>query len=289
MSDSADIPMDAKVRIREYISRSGILPDSTVMAKELELDIDVVLDVMSSLLEGHTYDVMVRYDMGVSDYLCVRGHEIFESVMHDGLPYSEYAHHISDCPICSHEHYVSDDDTSEQLFDVGFSLLRAVEFMIEQHGSQKRDDGALYFTHPLAVARILDMNEETSDWCRVVAGLFHDLMEDTDTTYDDVVCIANKRVARAVVALTYVGPKGDDATMRAYYDGISEDAIARDVKIADRIHNLQSMKGCWTRKRQKRYVEKTVRYVVPISRGTVLQDLLDETISDCLSYLNNDE
>ena len=67
-----------------------------------------------------------------------------------------------------------------------------------------------------------------------IAGLFHDLLEDTDTTYDEIVKISNQDIADAVVLVT----KEENYNMSDYINRIKNNDIAHMVKLADRIHNL---------------------------------------------------
>ncbi len=88
--------------------------------------------------------------------------------------------------------------------DLDEDLLRhAYVFAANRHQGQIRRSGEPYFTHPLTVAWILadmELDEET-----VAAGLLHDLLEDTDTTAEELEVEFGPEVARLVVALTKDG------------------------------------------------------------------------------------
>ena len=73
---------------------------------------------------------------------------------------------------------------------------KAYEFAKEKHGTQKRIGGAPYITHPLAVADILKKDGYDIEY--QIVALFHDLLEDTDATEDEIRSIAGEEVLQAV-------------------------------------------------------------------------------------------
>ncbi len=111
---------------------------------------------------------------------------------------------------------------------------RALEFAAEKHDGQIRLDGVPYITHPVAVARMLEERGCGED-C-VITALFHDLLEDTDATEEEIEAIGGKRVLEAVKRLT----KRRGCAMADYIAGIKADPLAFAVKGADRLHNLCS-------------------------------------------------
>ena len=64
-----------------------------------------------------------------------------------------------------------------------------IEYIKLKHGNQKRKQGTPYYLHPIAVCKILKSNGFPEDY--QIAGLFHDLLEDTDVSYEDLVIISN--------------------------------------------------------------------------------------------------
>ena len=107
---------------------------------------------------------------------------------------------------------------------------KAYEFAKEKHGTQKRIGGAPYITHPVAVADIL--KKEGYDIEYQIVALFHDLLEDTNATEDEIRSIAGEEVLQAVKLLTK--EKGYD--MQTYVTRIRQNPIAYAVKGADRLH-----------------------------------------------------
>ncbi|MBR4879414.1 MAG: HD domain-containing protein [Clostridia bacterium] len=113
------------------------------------------------------------------------------------------------------------------------SLKLALEFAKEKHKGQKRIGGDDYITHPMAVCEIVK-NQGFDENCQI-AALFHDLLEDTDATEDEILKYGSPAVLEAVKLLTK--EKGYD--MAQYIGAIKQNPIACAVKAADRLHNLQ--------------------------------------------------
>ncbi len=111
-------------------------------------------------------------------------------------------------------------------------IEKAIEYATRKHEGQVRKDGSPYILHPLAVAKYLKdhgCSPETQ-----IAGLFHDLLEDTDATEEEILELSNEKVLEAVKLLT----KSDNKNCSAYIRDIRANQIAKVVKNADRIHNL---------------------------------------------------
>ena len=113
------------------------------------------------------------------------------------------------------------------------SLKFALRFAKEKHNGQKRIGGDDYITHPIAVMEIV--KSQGLDESYQIAALFHDLLEDTDATEDEILQIGNPEILEAVKLLTKA--KGYD--MAEYISSIKKNPIAFAVKAADRLNNLQ--------------------------------------------------
>ena len=115
----------------------------------------------------------------------------------------------------------------------GEKMQFALEFAKEKHKGQKRIGGDDYITHPMAVCEIvkslgLDENYQ-------ITALFHDLLEDTDATEEEILKYSNQEILEAVRLLT----KKKGYVMAEYINAIKQNPIALAVKAADRLHNLQ--------------------------------------------------
>ena len=80
--------------------------------------------------------------------------------------------------------------TDEERYD------NALRFAAEKHKGQFRIGGAEYITHPMAVAEIVRQNGYGIDV--QIAALFHDLLEDTDATENEILALSNENVLEAV-------------------------------------------------------------------------------------------
>ena len=113
------------------------------------------------------------------------------------------------------------------------SLQLALEFASKKHKGQKRIGGCDYITHPIAVCEIV--KNQGFDENYQIAALFHDLLEDTDATQEEILKYGSPEILEAVKLLTK--EKGYD--MSEYISAIKQNPIAYAVKAADRLHNLQ--------------------------------------------------
>lgn len=112
-------------------------------------------------------------------------------------------------------------------------VQHALKFAAEKHKGQKRIGGADYITHPIAVCETVCAWGYGEDY--QIAALFHDLLEDTDATEDEILELASEDILTAVRLLTKY--KGYD--MAEYIGAIKGNEIAFRVKAADRLHNLR--------------------------------------------------
>ena len=112
-------------------------------------------------------------------------------------------------------------------------MQRALAFATKKHQGQKRIGGDDYITHPIAVSEIV--KSQGFDENYQIAALFHDLLEDTDATEEEILTYANQEILEAVKLLT----KEHGYNMAEYVGAIKQNSIAYAVKAADRLHNLQ--------------------------------------------------
>ena len=112
-------------------------------------------------------------------------------------------------------------------------VQRALQFAREQHRGQKRIGGEEYITHPIAVCEYVKAQGLGEDY--QITALFHDLMEDTDTTEEEILRYGNAEILTAVKLVT----KKLGYDMAEYIQAIKGNKIAFAVKSADRLHNLQ--------------------------------------------------
>lgn len=137
-------------------------------------------------------------------------------------------------------------------------VARALEFATKKHKGQKRIGGNDYISHPIAVYQMVKEKGYNKDY--QITALFHDLLEDTDATENEILRLSNKNVLTAVKLLTK--EKGCD--MQEYINGIKNNPIAFVVKSADRLHNLKSALNA-SEEFKRKYVLETVGWYLDFS------------------------
>ncbi|MBR3613894.1 MAG: HD domain-containing protein [Clostridia bacterium] len=155
------------------------------------------------------------------------------------------------------------------------NLENAVEFMKQKHSGQKRKHGTPYYTHPLAVAKLLKDKGFSEEY--QLTGLFHDLIEDTDSTYEEIIALSNEEVAEAVRLVT----KTDGYVMAEYIENIKVNRMARMVKIADRIHNLSEASKA-SKEFQEKYIKETKEWFIDLAKGTVFEEDLNRELENLI-------
>ena len=163
-------------------------------------------------------------------------------------------------------------------------VKRALDFATEKHKGQKRIGGDDYITHPIAVCEIIKKQGFGEDF--QITALFHDLLEDTNATEEEILLYGNDEVLTAVKLLTK--QKGYD--MQEYVSAIKNNAIAFAVKAADRLHNLECALVTDVEFKRK-YILETVDWYLDFSleiKKAVkrLAESLDTSMSE-LSFLYN--
>jgi len=134
---------------------------------------------------------------------------------------------------------------------------KALAFAREKHAGQMRIGGDPYITHPMAVADILC--QWGLDETHQIAGLFHDLLEDTDATPAEIAELGGEEVLQAVCRLT----KAPGYVMAEYVSAIKAHPMARAVKAADRLHNLRCALVAGENFR-RRYILETVDWYLDL-------------------------
>lgn len=130
---------------------------------------------------------------------------------------------------------------------------KALEYATIKHAGQFRKEGIPYITHPVAVAKMLA--EQGFDEEYQIAGLFHDLLEDTDATEQEILAIGGEKVLDAVKLLT----KAESYVMEEYIRNIKTNPIAFKVKTADRLHNLRCAIVA-DEKFKRKYIEESLKW-----------------------------
>ena len=173
-----------------------------------------------------------------------------------------------------------------------FARIRAsYEFARAHHGEQRRKSGEPYITHPLAVAQIV-AEELHLDSESIEAALLHDVIEDTDATYEDVAKLTSPTVAdlvEGVSKLTRIqyATKEDEQmeNLRKMLIAMSKDIRVIPIKISDRLHNMRTMEYQSPTKQKQKSLE-TMEIYAPIAHRLGMQRMKWELEDLSLKYLD---
>ncbi|MCX8076276.1 MAG: bifunctional (p)ppGpp synthetase/guanosine-3',5'-bis(diphosphate) 3'-pyrophosphohydrolase [Aquificaceae bacterium] len=168
-------------------------------------------------------------------------------------------------------------------------VKKAIDFVQEKHSGQFRKSGEPYVVHPLEVA--LYLSELGMDKTTVIAGLLHDVLEDTNTTYEELKENFGKEVADIVEGVTKLGKIHfkDLQTQKAenyrkLILAFSKDLRVIFVKLADRWHNMKTLQ-CFSREKQVRIAKETLEIYVPIANRLGLWKIKTELEDLCFMHL----
>jgi GTP diphosphokinase / guanosine-3',5'-bis(diphosphate) 3'-diphosphatase len=126
-------------------------------------------------------------------------------------------------------------------------IRKAFDVAVEAHQDQRRKSGEAYIFHPIAVAKIV-ASEIGLGPTAIAAALMHDVVEDTDITIDDIQKLFNPKVAQLVEGLTKISQVKKDMNISMQAENfrkmlltLNDDVRVIIIKLADRLHNMQTM------------------------------------------------
>ena len=169
------------------------------------------------------------------------------------------------------------NDLSSKFIDDKDLLEKAYNFASDGHMNQKRASGEPYITHPLQVA--LYLSDLSMDLETIIAAILHDLIEDTDITYKNIKKEFGSDVANIVDGVTKLDRIQYNSNEEAKAEAIRKMVIAmsKDIrvlilKLADRLHNIQTIEYLADHK-QERIASETLYVYAPLAHRLGLQNI----------------
>ena len=173
------------------------------------------------------------------------------------------------------------------------TLNKAYDFALKAHKTQKRDEGVPYIIHPIAVADIL--SDLKLDSATIATGLLHDTIEDTHATYETIKEEFGQEVADLVDGVTKISEfenKADENSkaenFRKLIIATSKDIRVLLVKIADRLHNMRTIRFVKGENKQIRKAKETMEIYAPLADRMGMNRIRDELEDLSFQVLNND-
>ena len=172
-------------------------------------------------------------------------------------------------------------------------LDKAYNFAVKAHKSQKRASGDPYSVHPIEVANIL--SDLKLDSATITTGLLHDTIEDTFATYETIKQEFGDEVADLVDGVTKIsvfensaGSNSKVENFRKLILATSKDIRVLLVKIADRLHNMRTIKAISKEEKRKRIAQETMEIYAPLADRMGMHRIRDELEDLSFEILNND-
>lgn len=170
-------------------------------------------------------------------------------------------------------------------------ITRAYEYALQQHKDQKRRSGEPYIQHPIEVAYICCQLQ--SGPATIAAAFLHDVVEDTDTTIEQIEEMFGVDVAKIVDALTKIqrmklshmtAEDFEAEDHRKIFLGMAKDVRVIIVKLADRLHNLRTLDSLAPH-RQMALAKETLEVFTPIAHRLGIYTVQSELEDLSLKYL----
>jgi RelA/SpoT family (p)ppGpp synthetase len=172
-------------------------------------------------------------------------------------------------------------------------LNKAYNFAIKAHNNQKRASGDPYSVHPIEVANIL--TDLKLDSATIATGLLHDTIEDTFATYETIKGEFGEEVAELVEGVTKISVFENTAAANSKAENFrklilatSKDIRVLLVKLADRLHNMRTIKSISREDKRKRIAQETMEIYAPLADRMGMHRIRDELEDLSFEILNID-
>jgi len=169
-------------------------------------------------------------------------------------------------------------------------IRKAFDIALDAHKDQRRKTGEPYIYHPIEVAKIV-ANEIGLGATSIACALLHDVIEDSEYTYEDLEKIFGKKIADIVNGLTKISVMNNQnisiqsENYRKLLLTLSEDFRVILIKIADRLHNMRTLESMRPDKQQK-IASETVYIYAPMAHRLGLYNIKSELEDLSLKYNN---
>jgi len=157
-------------------------------------------------------------------------------------------------------------------------IRKALDVAVEAHKDQRRKSGEAYIFHPIAVAKIV-ASEIGLGATSIAAALLHDVVEDTDITVEDIERMFNPKIAKIVEGLTKIAKVKTDENISLQAENfrkmlltLNDDVRVILIKIADRLHNMQTMESMADYK-QAKIASETLYIYAPLAHRLGLYNI----------------
>ncbi len=171
-------------------------------------------------------------------------------------------------------------------------IRKAFDIALDAHKDQRRKTGEPYIYHPIEVAKIV-ANEIGLGATSIASALLHDVIEDSEYTYEDLEKLFGKKIADIVQGLTKISIMNhqnisvQSENYRKLLMTLSEDFRVILIKIADRLHNMRTLDSMRADK-QKKIASETVYIYAPLAHRLGLYNIKSELEDLSLKYNNPD-
>lgn len=171
-------------------------------------------------------------------------------------------------------------------------IRKAFDIALDAHKDQRRKTGEPYIYHPIEVAKIV-ANEIGLGATSIACALLHDVIEDSEYTYEDLKKIFGKNIADIVNGLTKISVMNQQnisvqsENYRKLLLTLSEDFRVILIKIADRLHNMRTLESMHPVK-QKKIAAETAYIYAPLAHRFGLYNIKSELEDLSLKYNNPD-
>ena len=170
-------------------------------------------------------------------------------------------------------------------------LNKAFDFAVKAHSNQKRESGDPYSVHPIEVANIL--SDLKLDSATITTGLLHDTIEDTFATYETIKGEFGSEVADLVDGVTKISVLENTASQNSKAENFrklilatSKDIRVLLVKIADRLHNMRTIKAINKIEKRERIAQETMEIYAPLADRMGMHRIRDELEDLSFEILN---